>query len=406
MTRILEFIVAAIIVIVLAVVVGVLLPAHGHIERSVDVSHNVRHIYDVLSNFRRFNEWGALRALDPKIQYSLEGPVFGEGAKLSWRGTDPKISDGSYTVGIGEQDAKIIWNIASNWKGEDKKFTITLEPQKNPKIIKIRWAYDVDYGWDLVARYSGLYLHGDPATQIQLNLQNLQSMLATIPNVDYADTQVFIADIAARPELVVSTQAPRTLDEVALATDNAVKEIDAVLKKQNLLKAGPLTTITTEWGDENYVFDVVVPVNGSTLKIDGNDYTIGPATPPTLAEQAAEEPAVPVEPKPGEIDKKGYLVVVGNVRARTGYASKALFATWVGSPAGLPLMRLALKAYAQTHGFHFNEVTGRFYDEMLTDPTQVADDAQQFVVYLPISDNVAATGTPPTAPMEQAAGMQ
>lgn len=407
MTRIFEFIVAAIIVIALAVLVGVLLPAHGHIERSVDVSHNIRHIYDVLSNFRRFNEWGALRALDPKIQYALEGPVYGPGAKLMWQGSDMKMGDGSYTLGEGEQDAKVVWNIDNNWKGENKTFRITLEPQKNQKIIKIRWAYDVDYGWDLVARYSGLYLHGDPATQIQVNLQNLQSLLATIPNIDYADTDIFVADVAARPELVVATQAPRSLEEVSLATESAMKEIDEVLKKQNLEKAGPLTTITTEWGDETYVFDVVVPVNGSTLKLDGQDYTIGPATPPTLAEQAAEDPlAMPTELKPGQIDKKGNLVVSGNVRARTGYAGKVLFATWVGSPAGLPLTRLALKSYAQTHGYHFNEVTGRFYDEMLTDPTQVAEDAQQFVVYLPISDNVAATATPPQAPLAQAAGMQ
>lgn len=404
MTRIFEFIVAAIIVVVLAVVVGVLLPAHGHIERSVDVSHNVRHIYDVLSNFRRFNEWGALRALDPKVQYAVQGPAFGEGAKLAWRSADAKMGDGSYTIGTGEQDAKVVWNIDSPWKGENKAFRITLEPQKNPKIIKIRWAYDVDYGWDLIARYSGLYLHGDPATQIQVNLQNLQSLLATIPNIDYANVEIFVADVAARPELVVSTQAPRSLDEVALATEAAVKEIDEVLKKQNLQKAGPLTTMTTEWGDENYVFDVVVPLNGTTLQLDGQEYTIGPATPPTLAEQAAEDTAAaPVELAPGQIDKKGNLVVAGNVRARTGYVGKVLFTTWVGSPAGLPLMRLALKSYAQTHGFHFNEVTGRFYDEMLTDPTQVADDEQQFVVYLPVSDTLAATGTPPQVPLEQAA---
>ena len=403
MTRILEFIVAAILVVVLAVVVGLVLPSHGHVEKSVEVSHNVRHIYDVLNNFGRFNEWGSLRAMDPKIKYTLSGPATGKGAKLNWQSDEPKIGNGSYEVDGGEPGSKVIWKIENPWKGEDKHFTISLEPQSNQRLTKIRWSYDVDFGWDLIARYSGLYLHGDPAAQIQINLQNLQSLIATIPNVDYSNTEVYVADVAAKPQLVVQTQAPRALDEVAAATDKALAEIQAVMKKQGLHQAGPRTIVTVEWGEENYVFDVAVPVDSANLKIDGKDLVIGPAVPPSLEQQAAEESSTPVEPKAGEKDKRGNLVVSGNVRARTGYGGKALFATWLGSPAGLPLTRLVLKAYAASNGMHANDNVNHFYDEMLTDPTKTADDEQQFVVYLPIADSVAATGTPPSEPLQQEA---
>ena len=54
MTRVLEFVVALIIVFILAVIVGLFLPSHGHIQRSIEISHNPQHIYDVLNNFRRF----------------------------------------------------------------------------------------------------------------------------------------------------------------------------------------------------------------------------------------------------------------------------------------------------------------------------------------------------------------
>jgi hypothetical protein len=265
----------------------------------------------------------------------------------------------------------------------------------------VTWAYDVDYGWDMIARYSGLYINGDPATQIQLNLASLSQQMAAIPNVDYSQTEIFVADVPAQPHLVVSTTAPRSLDEVAAATDKAMAEIAAVMKKQNLTAVGPRHITTVEWGDENYVFDVAVPVSSATLTIDGKEYTIGPATPPSVAEQAAaEEGAEPPAPTPGQIDRKGNLVVSGNVVARTGYTGKALVATWMGSPAGLPLTRLALKAYAMSLGYRFNENTSRYFDVMTTDPATVADDEQQFKVYLPITDNVPANepATPPPAP--------
>lgn len=395
MTRILEFIVAAIMVFALAVIIGLALPSSGHIERSVDISHNTKHIADALSNFRRFPEWGSVRMLDAKTQFTLEGPTYGPGAKLNWTSTKPNPGSGSYEIASKEGDTSIGWKVTSPWKGENKRFTITLEPQKNGRITKVTWAYDVDYGWDMIARYSGLYINGDPATQIQLNLASLSQQMAAIPNVDYSQTEIFVADVAAQPQLVVATTAPRSLDEVAAATDKAVTEINAVMKKQNLTATGPRHITTVEWGDENYVFDVGQPVNSASLTIDGKPFTIGPATPPSVS--AADETPEPPAPIPGTIDRKGNLVVSGPVVARNGYGGKALVATWMGSPAGLPLTRLALKAYAMSMGYRFNENTNRYFDVMITDPATVADDEQQFKVYLPITDDVPAN-EPAAAP--------
>ena len=53
MTRLLEFIVALVIVAVLGVVVGVAMPSTGHVEREMLISKDLRQVYDVFSNFRR-----------------------------------------------------------------------------------------------------------------------------------------------------------------------------------------------------------------------------------------------------------------------------------------------------------------------------------------------------------------
>ncbi|HVJ62722.1 MAG TPA: hypothetical protein VM555_08420, partial [Tahibacter sp.] len=86
----------------------------------------------------------------------------------------------------------------------------------------------------------------------------------------------------------------------------------------------------------------------------------------------------------------------------TTYTGKALVTTWVGSPAGLPLMRLALKAFAMSRGYKFNDNMNKYFDQTLTDPATTAQDEQQFKVYLPITDNVPAN-EPPPQPAEQAA---
>ncbi|HXR62467.1 MAG TPA: hypothetical protein VN720_02845 [Rudaea sp.] len=344
MIRLLEVIVALIIVAVLAVLFGVVLPDHRHIERSTEVSSPVRQIYDVIDGFRPYPSWTALRSYDPKVQLNLIGPDQGNGASVNWVSGDPRLESGSYTVVDSQQDSSVTWSIVNNWRGENKKYTLAIKPKTNGKTVTITMGYDVDYGWDLMGRYAGMYLEGDPATQIQIHLTRLQDMLATFPVVDYKDTQIDVKDVEAKPILYVSTTAKRSLDEVADATDKAVTAIQAVAKKDKITVTGPRITITSNWGDENYDFDIALPV-------DRND---GALTDP--------------------------------VKAGTTYAGKVLVTSFTGSPAQLPFSRLMLKAYAETHGYQIDESgegSGRAYDEVTSAPSAAEDD-QSFNVYLPI----------------------
>jgi hypothetical protein len=349
MTRLLEIIVALAIVFVLAVVVGIVLPSHRHIERAVVVSSPARQIFDVLDGFRTFPSWTALRAYDRNVKMSFKGEAMGPGSELDWTSTDERIGNGSLKVAANpapKQDQQVTWDLNNNWRGENKHFTIDIEPAANGKTAKVTMGYDVDYGFDLIARYSGLYLQGDPATQIQYQLTSMQAMLATFPNVDYKDQPVELKDVEAKPIVYVSTTAKRNLDDVADATDKAVALIQAQVKKDKLNVTGPRITVTTNWGDENYDFDVALPVD-----------------------HAATTAADPV-------------------KAGNSYGGKALVTTYTGSPAQLPVMRLVLKAYAYTHGYLFDESSegnGRFFDELTaTDATKAATDQQTFTVYLPV----------------------
>ncbi len=348
MTRLLELLVAIAIVFVLAVLFAIALPSHRHIERSVEVSSPVRQVYDVIDGFRTYPSWNAERAYDPKVQLNLEGPAMGPGAKVNWVSSDKRIGNGSLTVAADpapQQDKQVTWTLLNNWEGENKKLTIDIDPAANGKTAKITMGYDVDYGWDLVARYSGMYLQGDPATQINYQLTSLQSMIATFPNVDYKDQTITLQDETAKPILFVSTTAKRTLDDVSDATDKAMVLLQAAIKKDKLNVTGPRITITTNWGDENYDFDIALPV-------DHND-----------------------------------VAVSDPVKTGQSYAGKALLTSFTGSPAQLPLMRLMLKAYAYTHGYIFDESSegnGRFYDELTNADARPAEDAQSFNVHLPI----------------------
>lgn len=430
MMRVLEFIVALIIVAVLGVVVGVIMPGSGHVERSLVFGKDMRQVYDTLDNFRRFEDFSSLRQEDPKIQFKLSGKDYGPGAEISWTSDNDRIGEGKLTIASAEpefykvdntvNDAKIVWNVDNGWRGQDKHFTLDLERQgSRHQLTKATWSYDVAYGFNLVNRYSNLYIHGDPDSFIQSSLGNLQNVLAAVPNIDYGNLIPYIQQTKPTPMLLVSTQIQRNGGLAALddATATAVKQIQDAAKKLGVNVVGPRVIFTTNYGDQTYTFDVAMPIDATSLTVAGQSQELTPPQPPKLGEEEPAEAssapagasstgaaAKPAGPQPGDHDRWGRLVVDANVRATLAFGEPSLVGVWNGTAAGVPQTREMLKAYAQTHGYKFDEVTNRLYDIEVQpeakDKTGAVTTYAKYEVYLPLLGDDVPQQTP-----EQAAGI-
>jgi hypothetical protein len=431
MTRVLEFIVALIIVAVTGVAVGYIMPGSGHVERSLTVGKDLRQVYDVVANFRTFPDYGVLRAYDANTKYTLSGNAYGPGSEISWSSQDPKVGDGKLTIASAQpefdkidttvNDAEIVWNVDNDWRGNDKHFTLDLLRQGSTgKLTKITWSYDVSYGLNIFNRYSNMYIHGAPDAFIQYSLNNLQNVLAAVPNIDYSALDPYIVQTKPTPMLIVSTSMKRKdgLDGLNEATDAAISQIQAAAKKLGVNINGPRVIFTTNYGDETYTFDVGMPIDATSLTIGGQSYQLAAAAPPSLDDNSApassSTAATPAnanndQTQPGNKDRYGRLIVDNNVRGVLAYGGPALEAPWNGTAAGVPQTRDMLKAYAQTHGYKYDEVTNRLYD-ILTQP-EVKDAGgnittyAQYTVYLPVSDSADGATLPQQTP-EQIAGIK
>ena len=425
MMRVLEFIVALLIVVVVGVVVGIIMPGSGHVERSLVVSKDLRQVYDVVNNFRTFPDYGVLRAYDPRTKYTLSGNAYGPGSEISWSSEDEKVGDGKLTIASSQpgfdkidpsvNNAEVVWNVDNAWRGSDKHFTLDLLRQGNSgKLTKVTWSYDVTYGFSLVARYSNMYIHGQPDAFIQYSLNNLQNVLAAVPNIDYSALDPYIVQTKQAPVLIVSTSMKRKdgLDGLNEATDAAVKQIEDAARKLGVHTTGPRVIFTTNYGDETYTFDVAEPIDSASLNVAGQSYQLTPATPPSLADQAAAPassstaPAPADNEQPGGKDRYGRLIIDNNVRATLAFGGPALEAPWNGTAAGVPQTRDMLKAYAATHGYKYDEVTNRLYDILSQPDVKDASGAittyAQYAVYLPISDSADGGVLPQQTPEQQA----
>lgn len=429
MMRVLELLMALVIVAVLAVVVGIAMPGSGHVERSLVIGKDIRQVYDVLNNFRRFSDYAELTGSDPTIKYDLSGKAYGPGAEISWTGAPKKAGSGKLTIASATPEfnkidstansAQIVWNLDGDWRGSDKHFTLDLEREgRTHKLTKVTWAYDVKYGFNLLNRYSNLYIHGAPDAFIQYSLTGLQNMLASVKNVDYGDLVPYIEQTKPTPVLVVSTKIEREggLDALTEATDAAVKLLQDTAKKLNVNVTGPRILVVNNYGDQTFTFDIALPIDATTLTVAGQSHDLtaeaaakAPADPAAAASAAApasaastQAPAVAAN-APGSMDKYGRLIIDQDVRATMMAGGPALKGEWTGTYAGVPQARDELEAYAQTHGYKYDTVVNRFYDILARpekiDTNNTVTQYARYDVYLPLSD--APEQTP-----EQEAGIQ
>lgn len=330
MTRLIEILISLAIVAALYLVVALVLPSQRHLVEKIETNRKLTIVFDSLNSMRRFKAWNPLVLRDPRMQLSLSGPESGVGARLDYDSKDERLGKGSWEITESVPREKISYKIDNIERGSNKRTSFSFKPTgRNNRNVEITQTYDVDYGWDLLGRYSGMYVARHVGDDMKMGLTRIVNMLAAVPNVDYA---------VAGSKMATPTVVDRPLEDMLYVTAGNVERgnsqiqasitannewLKRVMEANGLEAVGPLRIITTELGRETYNFDVAQVVK----KKDGSAI--------------------------GKVNLQGPVQYVQNKPA------KVAMATYTGYMAELDNVRNALRAWAVTAGY---EVTDRPYE--------------------------------------------
>jgi len=357
MTRLLEILISMAIVAVLFVLVALFLPSSRTITETVETNRRQAIVFDTLNSVHRFDEWNPLALRDPAIAFERSGPDAGVGTRIAYTSKERSLGEGSWEIVESEPDSRVVYKLDTPDRGDNKQMTFELTPTgRGGRNIEITQTYTVDYGWNLLGRYAGLYVRGHVGEDMKLGLAKLSSMLAAVPNVDYrADgvslTNLGVVERPAENLLSVSAGAVERSNEAIKRSMQSNKEwIQRTMDANDLVAAGPLRIVSTELGRENYTFDVVLPVRRKTE---------GDASGNEADEENGDTPAVAQAPAVDE----GKLEIEIPEGAPVEYirveAMRAARGEYTGFMAELENVRNAVRAWAMTHGY---EVTGRPFE--------------------------------------------
>lgn len=349
MIRILELLIAFVIVILLFVTIGLFLPKRAQVERSVELSNPIVQVYDTVNGFRKFANWSAFTSIDPRAKLQVTGPKAGEGARFSWTSFEKSVGKGSLEIVETVPNEKVVSKLQNAWRGKNKTSEFRLRTVPKTGATRMVWRVRYECGWDLLCRYSGLYLNGRMGELMRTGLNRLATSMATYPNVDYSQQDISEVMTEARPLLYVEAQMtsiPKDWEVAEVIQDSAWKEVEAFIAANDLVATGPRTRVVVELAEENNTFQMGIPV-------------------------ASIEDVAPT----------------GNVRIGQLPATQAIRISYVGHRVGLTRARDNQRAYALTHGYAYNPDYVGTFEEWLE--TIVPDDATfqpqpTTVLYMPV----------------------
>ncbi|HOZ04743.1 MAG TPA: SRPBCC family protein, partial [Arenimonas sp.] len=262
MTRIIEFLIAAAMVVVLFLVIALFLPAKRVVWHEIETNRPANTVYDVVNGFHHFKEWNPLLSYDNKMKVDISADPKAQGATLKYDSSKKVVGAGSWTLAEQDPGKKVVYKLQTNSIGSNKTMVFTIEPvvakskniTVNTKNLRVTQTYTVDYGWNLFGRYAGMYVNRNVGDEMKAGLQKLNALLVSIPKYDYSThTEPFnLVEVPAQNVLVVPTEAKRANNEVVVAMTNQMGWVKKVMDANGLVSAGPMRIVTTEYSSSAY----------------------------------------------------------------------------------------------------------------------------------------------------------
>ncbi|MDP9091155.1 MAG: SRPBCC family protein [Pseudomonadota bacterium] len=328
-----KILITVIAIVALLAVVGLLLPRHAHVQRSVTINRPASLVYATVNSFVLFPKWSPWQDLDPNMTQLTEGPRDGVGAKLVWKGND-KVGSGTQVITASIPNQSIASDLDFGSMGTAKS-VVTLTPEGS--ATRATWAVDLDMGANPIGHYIGLTMDGMLGKDFANGLGKLKSLVESMPNADIAGFKAEPVNLMPTPILIVKQSVPPA--GIGMAYGEAFGRIGKFMAKNKLHQTGAPLGIEGEMTGGNSNFDAGIPV-------DRND-----------------------------------VAGADGILAAQSYAGKALKTIHVGTYDDLPQTQAKLRAYLAAHGY---VQKGPVFSFFIDDPSATPVEKVRTEIYAPV----------------------
>lgn len=234
------------------------LPSTFNLERSVIIDADREQVFKQVNDFKNWKNWAPWALKDSTIytiRENYSNPSAGEGASFKWNSEHEDVGEGTITIVESLNNESVITEVdlgmviaQGGWH-----FNETGEG------INVVWSMDVDFGFNPVAKFFGLFMEDYVAPDYELGLQRLKTYAENLPKInrvavsqDSVGTTWFLAIRDTVNQMEISNAHGKMYAHINRFMDNAGIDIN-----------GEPLVIYHYWSDSIIDIEAGIPVKDS-----------------------------------------------------------------------------------------------------------------------------------------------
>lgn len=242
------------IVVIIAAVIGWMLPSQIHVERSLTMNAPVENIYNQVSVMKNWEGWSPWKKMDPEMKVTYNDIPEGVGASYSWNG--PETGAGTITLTECKPNELILTALEFNGD-EPASGGFRFEPDGSG--TKVVWYFDSDLGPNPFMRLFWNLGKGMMNKAFDEGLTGISEMAVKMPAVAKPSIPVEVKAMPAITYLFIHDSA--SVATIGTKLGMHYGKIMEAMKKQGLEQRGAPFAIYYTESTTNWDMDVCIPVN-------------------------------------------------------------------------------------------------------------------------------------------------
>jgi len=239
--------------------IALFLPSQTNVERVITIDASRATVFALLNDFHQVNKWSNFLEDDPNARMDYYGPRRGVGATFAWDGNI--IGRGNQTISESIPFERVVMTLEFDDRG---LATSVFDLSETDEGTILALTFNMDIGFDLVARYIGLIVGSVVGENYDEGLASLKSMAEGLPRADFSDVEIEHIVVEAMDIAYQPTSSAPEATAISDAMGKAYFNILGFIDENGLQEAGAPISISRAFSGSEIRFDAAIPIRGNT----------------------------------------------------------------------------------------------------------------------------------------------
>lgn|GEM_PF-961254 len=247
----------------LAGIVSLFLPSKFQLEKRVIINADIQQIFNQVEDLKNWKNWSPWAVKDESVYLNDAGysnPSSGVGATFTWDSEKENVGSGTLKIVATENNKSIKTSTNLGFATPNDNWTFI----ETDEGIEVVWATEMDFGFNPISKFFGLFLEDEIAPDYELGLKRLKEYTENLPKIH----QVEVKEESVDETWFLSIRDTVTQAEMNNVHGKIYSQINRYMDENGIaINSSPLV-IYHFWSDTLTDIEAGIPIADSVEVID------------------------------------------------------------------------------------------------------------------------------------------